>query len=102
MGKAKDYKLETIRECLDLINKEDADLQGFLKSLICSLKEILNSINTNHTPIYSMSDKIDNHEDKITYSDNCPTLNDKNHNSALIDDTIKSAFLPQTVTDQTE
>jgi len=48
---AKTYKLECIRECLNLLSKEDADLQGFFQSCICSLKEILDNMNSSNTHI---------------------------------------------------
>ena len=72
MNKVKLYKLDSVRECLDLLSKEDMDLQGFLQSLIMSLKDALanaNSISENHQQYNTPNNKPSNFE----HANNLPT-----------------------------
>ena len=97
------YKLDSIRECLELINKEDADLQGFLNSCVSSLKEILNSVNFSNDLKYSFLHNVDSSitEDKSTSLNESQTqilkydFDTNIGNTLITDNTIQSAsFLP--------
>ena len=88
MKNAKTYKLECIRECLNLLSKEDADLQGFFHSCICSLKEILDNVNSNntHMPIVP---------NNATFEDNSLIKNQKNSlDDSLTDNNLKDNIIP--------
>ena len=45
VNRAKSCKLDCIRECLDLLCKEEMDLQGFMQNLILSLKDAMANAN---------------------------------------------------------